>query len=294
MVYLKRLWSEPHQLSDVPRRFVKRTTRARQPAPGRRIVAVFAALLLLIALVPGAALADDHKDDKPDKKGKKDHEKDAKKKAKKAGKDDSGKGRTLFGVLERILAPENAADEPAEEPETKEPARQGALPLPPDLRAEGRDARPAGGGALVILSGFGGLLLLGLALVVGRRAARPRTSRLPPEERGRRRALDRRPRDAATAVKLVAGARYGKLRNAELSHEAALISLKRKRRASCEEVQGYLRGAFEAAWGRDVNVGHEKCGKRRACDYEVKARVPTPGPTTSSALPGGEASIQES
>lgn len=149
----------------------------------------------------------------------------------------------------------------------------------PDLRLpSGQSAFPAPRWGLGIASvglGIMGLAMLGAAVGLGRLATRPRRPRLGVREAGRQRALLDAPLDGEGALRAFEARRFGKLAEAAHVPEAhARVAVLRRRKVSCEEVGGYLSGAFESAWGTDVTVDHPECSgrKRKApCRFEVRA-----------------------
>lgn len=121
------------------------------------------------------------------------------------------------------------------------------------------------------LTGVGGILALGTALLLARRAARPVQEATTPFETGRRDAMRRAP--ATTAEALDALSRLGHV-EASVEETRAHVTLQRKRRQACEVVRGHVAGAFECAWGQDVEVRHDACHAKEPCRYDVQAVRP--------------------
>lgn len=192
----------------------------------------------------------------------------------KRGDDEERRG--LGGILDGLLgSPPPTETDPKPEPrEVVKKAPESRTPAPAPRVSAPQSGAPLAAASASVGLGIAGFALLGCALVLGRVASKPRRPRLAPFDAGRRRAMRAAPAAAADAVQTVTRAKLGKVVEARAIDDAAWVSLLRKRKVSCGEVSGFLAGAFESAWGRDVEVHHVECGGRKRklpCRYEVRA-----------------------
>lgn len=120
----------------------------------------------------------------------------------------------------------------------------------------------------------GAALLLGLGVLLLRRATRPAAARAP-----KRRSFEAgREEGRATGAKGTAAAlqeveEKGALGGAEPTPHGLRLALVRSRREPCEHVAGFLTGLFETAWRCDVQVVHPACAgsaRDQACVYDVR------------------------
>lgn len=154
---------------------------------------------------------------------------------------------------------------------------------------------------LLMLAGLAALVavVLGLALLLAYRSARPKPKKPSRKtfEAGRRLARAARPSTVAEAVAALERAPVGRLERVRHLDEGVEVDLARGRGQSCQQAAGYLAGLFESAWAREVRVLHPHCAgeKKGTCHYLVEpvgARRREGAPLSGSGARGGAASTR--
>lgn len=153
------------------------------------------------------------------------------------------------------------------------------------------------------VAGLAGLAVLGLAVLVAKRAFHPPPPKPPRKSfaAGRAKGVRDGIRGAQAALAALARSDLGEVAGAAPEGSGYRVVLKRGRGVPCEHAAGYLTGLFEAAWALDVRLEHPSCGgktKGAPCVYEAYPAPPAvprraaPAPATSSGRGGAAASTR--